>query len=168
MKGFIGMLYFQMTRETYSYWSLQYPYILTHHFYFYDFFLKQHFNKYFKKTRAWIFISNNDCKSKILETTQMSINREPEKYTMIQLHNAINITATMRSWQEVDSKGVHKRKLVTRFSAAVNTFYGCLPWCQRWRFSVCSGWCDRLEQDSVFDCLASHIFLRHVLTQKNS
>lgn len=162
MKSFIGMLYFQVTRETYSYWNLQYSYTLTHHFY--DFFLKQHFNKYFKRHVHGYLSATMIIRAKYLKQLKCrSIGNQTNtlryNYTMLSIS-----LLPLRSPQEVDSKGVNQRKLVTRFPAAVNIFYGCLPWCLRWRFSVCSGWCDRLEQDSVFDCLASHIFLRHVLT----
>ena len=40
-----------------------------------------------------MFISNTDYKSKILETAQMSIDREPDKYIMVHVHSDIYIIA---------------------------------------------------------------------------
>ena len=130
MKGFIGMLYFQMTRETYSYWNLQYSYTLTHHFY--DFFLKQHFNKYFKRHVHGYLLATMIIRAKYLKQLKC---RSIGNQTNTLRYNCTMLSISLRpprSRREVDSKGVNQRKLVTRFPAAVNICYGCLPWCPRW------------------------------------
>lgn len=127
-------------RETYSYWSLQYSYILTHHFYFYDSFLKQHFNKYFKKTRHGYLSATMIIRAKYWNNPKCQINREPEKHTMIQLHNAINITTLMRRDRKQTASMLCTKEESNGFSA-VNTFYAVCLGCQRWRFSVHCSWC---------------------------